>query len=167
MLGPLSEFFAGDHRRLDRLLARATTGPTVEAAAFAAFRGGLLRHIGMEEKVLLPAARQARGGEPLSLARRLRVEHGALALLLVPTPTPEVVVELLSILQPHNAQEEENGGLYDTCDALLASRADELLASLASFPVPPLNPHHDLPSAVRTAAEALRISAGGRPAPPK
>jgi hypothetical protein len=35
----------------------------IDAAAYAEFRTGLLNHIGMEEKILLPAAPQARGAQ--------------------------------------------------------------------------------------------------------
>jgi hypothetical protein len=37
----------------------------------------------MEEKVLLPFAQKKRGGEPLPIAAKLRLDHGALAALLV------------------------------------------------------------------------------------
>src|SRR5262249_24468024 len=55
--GPLRAFFATDHDRLDALLrgALAGTGP-IDLALFGAFRAGLLRHIGMEEKVLFAVA---------------------------------------------------------------------------------------------------------------
>jgi NAD(P)H-hydrate repair Nnr-like enzyme with NAD(P)H-hydrate epimerase domain len=41
----------------------------------------------MEERVLIPATRRALGGDALLVARRLRLAHGAIAALLVPTPT--------------------------------------------------------------------------------
>ncbi len=159
----LADYFTADHRRLDAFLAQALEGePAPDMEAFAAFRAGLLRHIGMEEKVLFRAAREARGGDALPLAARLRVDHGALALLLVPTPTRDLIAEILTILRPHNHVEEEPGGMYDACDALLHDRAAELLETLRAFPVPPLNPHYDGPAAVRTAADALRMSSGQR-----
>lgn len=157
--GPLARLLAADHARLDALLARASATPgEVDRAAFDAFRGGLLRHIALEEKILLPAAREARGGEPLPDQRRLRVEHGAIASLLVPTPTPELIRELRSILEPHDRLEEDAGGVYAQCDALLAGRADELLARLDAYPTVRVAAYYDGPRAVRTAAEALRIS---------
>src|SRR5262245_30922604 len=74
--------------RLDALLERAMSDPeNIDDSAYAQFRAGLLKHIGMEEKVLLPAAQKLRGGEPLPVAPRLRLDHGALAALLVPSPT--------------------------------------------------------------------------------
>lgn len=149
-----------DHARLEALLDRAAAvAGEVERAAFDAFRAGLLRHIGIEEKVLLPAARDARGGDPLPAARRLRVDHGAIASLLVPTPTAAIVLELRSILEPHDRIEEEPGGVYDQCDALLAPRADELVARMRGYPAVKVAAYSDGPRVLRTAAEALRMSA--------
>jgi Hemerythrin HHE cation binding domain len=148
MTGPLSRFFADDHRRLDASLRRAIAEPdSVDLDAFGAFRAGILRHIAMEEKVLFPAARRARGGEPLPLAARLRVDHGAIASLLVPTPTREIVADLLSVLGPHNRREEEPGGVYEQCDeALGAVGAATLVEQLRAFPEIPLNPYNDGPA---------------------
>lgn len=147
MHGPLHRFFAADHRRLEALLGRALQGEgPVGLEAFSAFRAGLLRHIGMEEKALFAAAREARGGQPIELAARLRVEHGAIAALLVPTPTRAIVAELLSVLDPHNRVEEDPGGAYDACDeALGAAAAERLAAELADFPEPPTKPYNDAP----------------------
>jgi hypothetical protein len=73
MSGPLTDFLAGDHTRLDGLLRRAVTaGDTIGRAAYAEFRAGLLRHIGLEEKILLPAAQRWQEGAPLPLAAKLR-----------------------------------------------------------------------------------------------
>ena len=102
-----------DHRRLDALLKRATAPPgRVNIEVLGEFRAGLLRHIGME-KVLIPASTRARGGQPLPIAAMLRVDHGAIAALLVPTPTPAIVEDLRSLLVPHNRREEEASGLYE------------------------------------------------------
>jgi Hemerythrin HHE cation binding domain len=89
--GPLADFLAGDHTRLDGLLQRAmTVAGAVDRAAYAEFRAGLLTHISLEEKILLPAAQRWQGDDPLPMAATLRLDHGALAPLLVPTPTPAV-----------------------------------------------------------------------------
>ena len=95
MAGRIYRFLAGDHARLEGLLARAMTeAGAIDRAAYAEFRAGLLKHIGMEEKILLPAAQRVRGGEPLTLAAKVRLDHGALAALLVPTPTPVIIAAL-------------------------------------------------------------------------
>jgi len=152
MHGPLHRFFSADHRRLDALLRRSIEEPDrVGLAPFGQFRAGILRHIGMEEKVLFTAARQARGGKPLELAARLRVDHGAIAALLVPTPTPALVGEIRSVLVPHNRREEEPGGVYDACDERLAEE-------LQAFPEPPLKPYNDGPEIQKRIDENLVLA---------
>ena len=116
MMGPIARYLADDHARLDALLTRGAT----DSAAYADFRRGLLRHIGMEEKILLPAAQRARGGEPLPAAARLRLDHGALAALLVPTPTPAIRAALRGILERHNALEEGPGSSVENAVNALA-----------------------------------------------
>lgn len=158
--GPIERFLSDDHSRLDGLLTRAVADPAaLDRASYDAFRAGLLRHIALEEKVLLPAAREALGGEALPLARRLRVEHGAIASLLVPTPTHALVTEIRKILEPHNLLEEAPDGLYATCDRLLSGRAEELVARLAAYPPVKVAAYNDGPRVLRTAEAALEQSA--------
>ncbi|HYA27457.1 MAG TPA: hemerythrin domain-containing protein, partial [Acidobacteriota bacterium] len=65
MSGTIYEYLADDHRRLDDLLYRiCADSTTVEGAAYGLFRTGSLKHIAMEEKIILPAAQKRRGGEP-------------------------------------------------------------------------------------------------------
>jgi hypothetical protein len=160
MHGPLHRFFSADHRRLDGFLKRSVADPgRLDLALFGEFRAGILRHIGMEEKVLFVAARRARGGEPIGLAARLRVDHGAIAALLVPTPTPALVGEILSVLVPHNGREEEPGGVYDACDAALGPAGAERLAEeLQAFPEPPLKPYNDGPGIQKHIEETLVLA---------
>ncbi len=158
--GPIAQHMEEDHARLDALLVRAVATPgEVDRAAFDAFRGGLLRHIALEEKLLFPAMRSAGGDDAVPLARRLRVDHGALASLLVPTPTPGIVGEIRTILGPHNQLEEGAGGLYAKADALLSAEAGALLERLRAYPPVRVAAHRDGPRVCRTAEEALRVSA--------
>lgn len=160
MGGLISRFLTADHRRLDELLRRALERPgEVARGPFDEFRAGLLRHIALEEKILLPAAREARGGEPLLVARRLRIDHGALTSLLVPTPDAGIAAELRSILEPHDALEEEPGGLYQACDALLAPQAAALIGRMEAYPQVKVARYQDGPRVHRTAAGALAASA--------
>jgi hypothetical protein len=158
MPGPLARFFSEDHRRLDALLKRTTAeSGRIDPAPFEQFRAGLLRHIGMEEKVLFVAARGARGGRPLPIAARLRVDHGAIAALLVPTPTPAIVAKIVVVLSPHNLREEEPGGAYERCDdALGASAAQALVEELRRFPEVPVTPHNDGPLVMAHLEENLQ-----------
>lgn len=108
--GRLFKFLADDHVRLAGLLQRAKADPeTIDYGAYAEFRAGLLKHIAIEEKILLPAARRLRGGEALPVADKLRRDHGAFAALWVPTPTPAILAKIHAILETHNLIEEGPG----------------------------------------------------------
>jgi hypothetical protein len=154
--GPIYRFLAEDHARLDDLLERATADPTqIEMRHYDAFRRGLLKHIGMEEKILLPAARQARGGEPLEIAAKLRLDHGAIAALMVPTPTRVIIRVLRTILAAHNEIEEGPNGLYATCEQILGAEAPSVLARLEAAPDVPVNAHVDSPRVMDATYRAL------------
>jgi hypothetical protein len=158
--GPITRYLAEDHARLDGLLARALAAPGgVDLDLFGAFRAGLLRHIAIEEKLLFPALREARGGAPHPHWVRLRIDHGALTSLLVPPPTPALVAELRSILVPHNALEEGAAAPYAAADLLLPADAAALLERMRAYPPVRVAPYRDGPRVLRTAADALRQSA--------
>ncbi len=146
MIGPVTAYLTEDHRRLDALLRRALAGlEKVEAAAYDEFRAGLLRHIAMEEKVLLPAARRLRGGDPLPVAATLKRDHAALAALLVPTATPAIMETIRSILVEHNPLEEGPDGVYEACERLAGEDAGVLAQQLRSVPEVRVAPHYDTP----------------------
>ena len=156
MPGPVYRYLSDDHLRLEALLNRILADPQkVDSAADAEFRAGLLRHIGMEEKLLLPDAQRRRGGEPLPVAARLRADHGAIAALLVPTPTPEIVAALRSILAGHNEIEEAPAGMYDTCERLAGVQVDDLYERLRAAPEVPVAAHVDGPSILAATRRAL------------
>lgn len=158
--GPVSALLADDHARLDALLSRAVRLPDgVDLEAFDAFRGGLLRHIAIEEKILFPALREARRGEAHPDWKRLRVDHGALTSLLVPPPTHELVAEIRSILEPHNLLEERPGAVYDSADALPGAEAAALAERMRAYPPVKVMPYRDGPRVLHRAADALRVSA--------
>jgi len=160
MPGTLHDFLQQDHARLDRLLDEATREAHPANPTYEAFREGLLRHIGMEEKILLPAAKRLRGGEALPLAHQLKLDHAALAALLVPTPTAEIVAQLRAVLSAHNALEEGPTGLYAECEVLAAAELDALLERMKAAPVVPLAPHRDEERSLR--AIAMLLKAAGR-----
>jgi hypothetical protein len=162
--GTITRLLTADHERLDALLRRAFATPgTIDHEAYAAFRKGLLRHIGMEEKILLPSAERARGGEPLPCAPRLRLDHGALAALLVPSPTAAIGDAIRAILERHNALEEGPDGAYEACERLAGPGAEALLAALSAAPEVPVNRHTDSPLVVEAMRRAL-VRAGYDPA---
>jgi hypothetical protein len=156
MPGPLYRMLAEDHARLDGLLQDAMTETgLINHTAYAEFRAGLLRHISMEEKLLLPTAQRLRGGKPLAMAARLRLDHGALAALLVPTPTPAIIAALRSILGAHNVVEEGPGGVYECCERLAGAEAEALLAQLHAAPAVPVASYSDGPHVMDTVRRAL------------
>ncbi len=160
----ITQYLLADHQRVGTLLAAATSSQIFDHEAFEAFRAGLLRHIAIEEKLLLPAARGARGGVPIERAHQLRIEHGAIGSLLVPTPDHALCAELATLLQAHDALEEAAGGVYEECERLLsAEQSQALLERACSFPEVPVAKHFDGQGTWRTAHEALasasRISA--------
>jgi hypothetical protein len=158
--GPITAYLSEDHARLDALLSASVAGDAFAREPFDGFRAGLLRHIALEEKILFRAVRDASNDDALrTLLSRLRVDHGAIAALLVPTPSRALVAELRLILVPHNAVEDEAGGLYERSDALLGARAAELVERMRGYPPVRVAAYNDGPRVLRTAADALRVSA--------
>jgi hypothetical protein len=156
MPGKIYRYLADDHERLDALLDRAVLDAgNIDMSAYAQFRSGLLKHIGMEEKILLPAARQFRGGEPLPIAARLRLDHGALTALLVPSPTPSIVAAIRAILERHNPLEEDPGGMYETCEELAGAEADKICRQLQEAREVRALPHVDNDFVMEAARRAL------------
>lgn len=157
MDGKVYRYLADDHRRLEGVLQRATAAAgSIDPTAYLEFRGGLLRHIGMEEKILLPAAQAARGGDALPLAARLRLDHGALAALLVMTPTDAIVAAIRAILRAHNPVEEGPDGIYAQCERLAGFDADHVLTRLQNAPPVAMAPYSDSDTAKQSARQALR-----------
>lgn len=166
MPGPIHQLLADDHARLDELLRRATATPgVIDLVGYEPFRAGLLRHIAMEEKVLFVEAKQRRDGEPLPLAKRLHADHAALAALLVPTPTHELIATIRNVLEEHNVLEEEPGGLYEICDQLVGADVERVLDRLHAVPAVRVSQHVDddrvLASIARLLAARSSSSAAG------
>lgn len=154
--GPIHRYLSADHARLNGLLLAALP-PTggIDPAPYREFKEGILRHIGMEERVLMPATHEARAGNPLPVERRLRIDHHAIALLTVPTPTREGLGTIADILAPHNVLEEEPEGFYVLCERLAGEGVDTLFARMLAFPHLPLAPHADTPEVAASVTRAL------------
>ena len=158
--GKLYSFFAGDHDRIEDLFKWATQDKeAVDLRFYEQFRAGMVRHIGMEEKILIPAAQRAGGGEKLALAAKIRLDHGAIVALLVPAPIPIVLNALNAILTKHNELEERAEGLYELCEQLTENEIDDLLKQLREAPEVPMNPHQE-PSKVLDATRRALARAG-------
>ena len=154
--GPLTQVLADDHRRLEQLLhAAIQPGEPVDQGLYDQFRTGLLRHIGIEEKILLPAAQRLCGGEPLEVAPKLRLDHGAIVSLLMPTPTAGIIKTLHTILDQHNLLEEGCDGLYETCERLAGDECEALIARVLAAPELSVLPHSDTPAVMGAVQRAV------------
>ena len=156
MHGVLYKYLSDDHDRLDALLNRAVAKPgVIDMEPYAEFRKGILRHISMEEKIVLPAIAKWQGGKKAAIAERLRLDHGAIVSLLVPPPTPSIVLTLKHIFEVHNPLEEQEGGLYEFFETLARSDTERMLGELKAAPDVPVLPHNEKPDAIETTRIAL------------
>src|SRR5215471_19239239 len=141
MADAIYRYLVDDHARLDAALERGD---------YTEFREGLLRHIGMEQKIVLPII----GTTPLT--ERIHLDHGALAALLVPTPTPAILNAIRTILQNHNPLEEGHGGLYEECERRLGAGVSEVLKRIQDAPPVPVARHVDNQISMESLRNALR-----------
>ena len=158
-MGAIADFLARDHDRLDALFSRADE----DGRSYEAFRRGLLKHVGMEEVILVPAARRLSGKAP-SLAAKIRLDHAALTGLLIPAPTRKLLGAIRTILQPHNVLEEEHGGLYEQCERAVGLAADDVYRALLKAPEIPPAAHVDSPQVFGSIEKA--VAAAGFPGLP-
>ncbi len=156
MLHPMtiSEFLQHDHERLDALLERFSNDPS-DREAYLEFRRGLLKHIRFEETVLFKAAQGVNNGVPIALAAKLRLDHGAIAALVVPSPTPKIICALQTVLRTHNALEEGPNGAYSKCDTLLSEATEQAIEAFEKMPPVPMAKNNDIPLAMESAGRAL------------
>ncbi|MBS1950138.1 MAG: hypothetical protein OJF59_000179 [Cytophagales bacterium] len=153
---PLYHFFTNDHRRIEALLDKATENELeIQMDFYHQFRTGLLKHIKMEEKILFPAAQKINGGNPLPLAAKLRLDHGALTSLMVVPPSADVIRVVRYVLEKHDLLEEEPGGMYDVCEKLTAGETQAILEKLKNTTEVPVHPHNQAEYALEAAKRAL------------
>jgi hypothetical protein len=156
MHGKLYDYFEKDHKRLEGLLNRATETPgEIEMETYGQFRSGLLRHIGLEEKILFPAAQKVRGSEPFPSLPKLRLDHGALTALMVPPPNDAIIAAIRAILVAHDALEESPGGPYDVCEQLAGNDVEVLVAKVQNSPAVPVLSHRNEPFVLEATRRAL------------
>jgi hypothetical protein len=154
--GELYRFMKSEHERLDRLLAQAAErGGAVDDGAYEDFRERLLRHIRIEERILLPMTQRKRGGEPLAIASRLRLDHGALAALLMLPPVDHTFHAIRAVLNAHNPLEQNEGGVYEQCEGLACSEATAVLEQARATPRIPVSRWVDSPTVVASAKRVL------------
>jgi hypothetical protein len=156
MAGPLYRYLADDHERLDSLFQRAVARPgAIDAESYHEFRKGLLRHISMEEKIVLPAIARWQGGKKAAIAERLRLDHGALVALLAPPPTLSIMLTIRSILDVHNELEEGENGLYRLLDDMAGAETETMLAQLKEAPPVAVLPNNHKPEVLDAAKKAV------------
>jgi hypothetical protein len=152
----LYQYMSDDHDRLNGLMERAVAiAGVIDMEAYSEFRKGLLRHISMEEKIVLPAIATWQGGQKAAVAERLRLDHGAIVSLLVPPPTSSIILTMRSILAVHNELEEEKGGFYELFDRLAGSETEKMLGKLRAAPAVPVLPHNNQPEILEVTKRAV------------
>lgn len=153
----LRRWLARDHEEIGAFLDAAIADPDhFDTEAYASFRERLLRHIGIEERILFPAVKRANEAQLPERIRALRVDHAALTTLLVPSPDRALALEIASLLDPHNLVEEQPQGVYDLCLSLLDHElAHTILHNARTRQPVPTTGYFDGRGTVRSAAEAL------------
>lgn len=154
----LHDFLSRDHERLDTLLARCRMA--VDLEAYDAFRRGLLRHIAIEERVLFPLLRGARG--TTALEQQLHRDHAALAALLVPPPAPSEILRIATILEVHNDLEERGGGLYEQIEDVAGAELSSIMVRVHAIPAVRVAPHADTPIVRSSIEQLVRQAEEGR-----
>jgi hypothetical protein len=156
MPGVLYRYLSADHERLEALLNHAVANPDeIDMEPYSEFRKGLLRHISMEEKIILPAIAKWQGGRKAANAERLRLDHGAIVSLLVPPPRLSIIRTLRSIFAVHNALEENEGGLYRVFETLGVAETDTMMARLNAAPAVLVLPHNEKSDALDVTKRAV------------
>ena len=147
-----------DHlqREIEALLNDAASlRDPINRESYERFRAGILRHIWQEEKILRPLVRRQQGEVPFVHAARLRLDHGAIAALLVPGPTMGIVNALRTILAAHNDIEKDENGFYDTCDVLAGPESAVVLFRVHEAPEISTMPFNDAPFVVEATRRAV------------
>jgi hypothetical protein len=156
MSGILHRYLSSDHQTLDSLLERATAQPgIIDMECYADFRKRLLRHISIEEKIVLPAIARWQGGRKAAMADQLHLDHGAIVALMVPPPTMSIILTLKSVFETHNPLEENEGGLYDLFETMAGPETETMLTQLKAAPAVPVLPHNSKPDLLDLAKQAL------------
>ena len=150
--GAISRLLASEHRRMERFMELAAKG---ETGAYAEFRKILLRHISVEEKILFVEAQRARAGVALPVSARLRLDHGALAALVMLPPRPATLRAIRAVLDRHNPLEEGPGGAYAEAEEALESNCSRVLQEIMAARQVPVSPWADSPKIVAAARRTL------------
>lgn len=136
-----ASYLAADHDRIEAFFVQAIENiNAIDMDAYQQFRSGLMRHIGIEEKIVFPKLIEHLGEEAKQMAVRLRSDHGAIVALLVPTPDVEVIATLNAILSAHNDYEEGANGVYSMLAVLDEQTTQAMLLQMQQAPEVPTHP---------------------------
>ncbi len=136
----LTAVLAREHEELLKLLDRCLTADGgVDARLYDEFRTRQLKHLAIEEQVLVRLLRE-RGGLPSEFQNGIRRDHEAVAVFCVTAPEPDFVHDLRDLLAWHHRVEEGPAGLYPLFDGLDVDDAvlERALAAVTPVPLPPL-----------------------------
>ncbi|MEW6060475.1 MAG: hemerythrin domain-containing protein [Bacteroidota bacterium] len=156
MTHEITEYLANDHDRLDGLLKQVITpSGEINTSVYHQFRQGLLRHIGIEEKILIPALQSKLDDTTKQTVERIRMDHSAIVALLVPPPSSGILTALKSILTQHNELEEAHGGFYERADLADTGSTQPLVERVKNFPDVKSLPNNSDPKVFEATRRAL------------
>jgi hypothetical protein len=162
----MSEAFAtylrDEHRALLAALDEALAGPSgFDPARYASFRAQLLRHMAVEERLVVSPLRARQVVVPDGY--EVRVEHAALAALLAAAPDAALAVELRALLTAHCAREEAPGGLFEVLAGHVIG--DDAVQMAKTFPDVKAATYSSATWLPRTVKDALDLARGLTPPP--
>ncbi len=134
----LTDVLLREHRELLAMIAACTPRDgEVDLQAFDRYRLRQLRHVAIEEKVLLPVLAGRASLSP-AFQNGLRKDHEAIVVLCVTAPDPDFVHDLQEFISWHQRVEEQPGGLFDLYDQQVGDDrgVDKALAQLPAIALP-------------------------------
>lgn len=131
--GPIYNYLHKDHIILGDFLEKIIDkSGNIERSYYEKFREGILKHIGIEEKILIKSL-EKKGKVPAEILK-LKLDHSAISALLVPEPTKGIINTIKEILRDHNLLEEMDGGFYDECDKWLKEEVEAIIEKIKNYP---------------------------------
>jgi hypothetical protein len=157
--GLIYQRMQADHARIRELLEGVCSPDGIDFGAYQRFRGGLLRHIAIEDNILAPAVKKLREGVDLPALRQSKLENAALASMLVPTPTNEIVARLQKLLVKSDKFAKGPEGLYAELERIEGADLEALCRRMDSAPAASLAAYRDGPKTFE-AIEKSMLAAG-------
>lgn len=152
------------HRRIEWLLTESLGDGdqrALDLAAYTAFRETMLRHIGIEEKLLLAGLREAQ--VQFAPAWAIHRDHAALASLMSAEPDLALALEVARLVDTHMTLEEGPQGLFSVCARSLSEEA--LVVGAHAYPEVKPAPWSKAEWLPRTVQAALELAEGRLPDP--